>query len=91
MTHTHICETCRHEWECLMTSRCQVLTAVKVNKQGPFCGLCMHLEMARRFAEGRGITLRVEQFRVPAQTTGEPETAGAVDPADGIGQEGPRA
>ena len=57
-----------------------MLTAVKVNKQGPFCGLCMHLEMARRFAEGRGITLRVEQFRVPAQTTGEPETAGAVDP-----------
>ena len=61
--HTHTCETCRHEWACLHV-KCQTAHAAKVNKQGPFCGLCLHLEMARRFAEARGITLKVKQAKI---------------------------
>lgn len=28
--------------------------AVQVNKDGPYCGMCQHFEMAERFALARG-------------------------------------
>lgn len=30
--------------------KCVVTKAAKVNGEGPWCGLCMHLEMAIRYA-----------------------------------------
>jgi hypothetical protein len=33
--------------------------AAKTNGDGPFCGLCLHLEMATRYAAARGLKLTV--------------------------------
>lgn len=69
MKATHRCATCGHVWECFQTKhrqgkKCPVDTAVGVNKQGPFCGLCLHLEMAQRFAANRHIQLTVTRRRL---------------------------
>ena len=60
--HTHICAECGHEFVCLeyTEKECRtkgVFNAVQVNKSGPFCMLCLHLEMARRFAQARNLKL----------------------------------
>lgn len=54
---THGCATCGYSWKSLdsATER-HVLTAMKVNKDGPYCMLCSHLEMADRYAFNRGFT-----------------------------------
>ena len=60
--HTHTCADCGHVWECedYTLKKCHktgVSRAAIVNKQGPFCNLCLHLEMAKRYAEHRGLVL----------------------------------
>jgi hypothetical protein len=40
------CDLCGYKWECNDTDALKSLNAAKVNKQGPFCGLCRHLHMA---------------------------------------------
>lgn len=35
------------------------MVAARVNKTGPFCDLCLHLEMAKRHAEARGLLMDV--------------------------------
>lgn len=62
--HTHTCATltCGATWTCNGVERgavCDVIKAAKVNKQGPFCDLCLHVEMAKRYAAVRGYVLRV--------------------------------
>lgn len=47
--HDHLCTRCNYEWGCLQ-AKCHVEHAAKVNKGGPFCHLCMHIIMAKRFA-----------------------------------------
>lgn len=52
---THTCETCGHQWQSMdrKTER-EIITAAKSNKAGPYCQLCMYLEMAYRTATMRG-------------------------------------
>lgn len=60
--HTHICQTCQHEWDCFEPKpfkKCPTMVAARVNRQGPFCALCLHVEMARRYAANRKIDLQV--------------------------------
>jgi len=62
--HTHTCanQECGHVWHCDGVGKgkvCQVFTAAKVNKEGPWCALCLHIEMAKRYAEARGKKLTV--------------------------------
>ncbi len=54
--HRHICETCAHQWDCLQGTKCKVETAAKVNGAGPFCELCLHLELVKRHASVRGLS-----------------------------------
>ena len=61
--HTHTCCKCGFEYECIYydlesCKRKGVFKAMQVNHDGPYCNLCQHLEMARRFAEHRGLKLR---------------------------------
>jgi hypothetical protein len=57
-THTHTCVVCARVYGCLQDPvRCKVMKAVKVNKSGPYCLLCYHLEMATRVATFRKMTL----------------------------------
>lgn len=63
---SHTCQACGHEWESLdqKTAR-TVVQAAKINQQRPFCELCRHLEMARRYAIARGfksLQEAVEEF-----------------------------
>ena len=52
---SHKCAVCGHVWESLTAQIAkEVRSAVLANKQGPFCGVCMHLEMAYRYAAFRG-------------------------------------
>lgn len=51
--HTHTCGACQHVFNCEGEGRgpvCEVDKAAQVNKQGPFCELCRHVEMAKRYA-----------------------------------------
>jgi hypothetical protein len=59
--HTHTCATptCRRTWACSTLVRCQTERAAKVNKAGPWCGVCLHVEMAKRYARAFGIELQV--------------------------------
>lgn len=51
----HECETCGYVWESVDDSTAKhVRNAAKVNGCGPYCGVCGNLEMASRYAEGRG-------------------------------------
>ena len=51
----HKCVNCGYEWESLEDeTAAHIRTAVKVNKDGPFCEMCYHLEMAERNAMHRG-------------------------------------
>lgn len=52
---TFECVVCKHKWQSVdrETER-HVQTAIKVNKAGPYCHLCMHFEMALRHAQNRG-------------------------------------
>lgn len=50
----HICRSCGHSWKSIDNDTARkVIAAAKVNKQGPFCNLCLHLVMALRFAKAR--------------------------------------
>lgn len=51
----HVCCVCGHKWhsENAKTARYVVL-AIQTNHDGPYCTLCLHLEMAARYAEHRG-------------------------------------
>jgi len=62
--HEHECAECAHVWTCLQGVKCQVETAAKANKAGPFCQLCRHVEMAYRYAEARGVALTVNWPRI---------------------------
>lgn len=59
--HEHACARCSHVWRCRLrlkgkrTPCCEVAKAAKVNKQGPFCDLCYHEEMAARIRRARGL------------------------------------
>lgn len=60
--HKHVCRRCKHEWVCqnFTLKKCEtkgVIAALKVNKNGPFCLMCLFLEMAKRHAELRGLEL----------------------------------
>lgn len=59
--HTHTCATptCRYTWECITLVKCHVEQAAKINGAGPWCHLCLHVEMAKRYARARQITLAV--------------------------------
>ena len=65
--HTHTCCRCGHVYDCIYydlpaCKRKEVFRAAQVNRDGPYCNMCRHLEMALRFAAHRGITLTF-QFR----------------------------
>lgn len=52
---THVCCVCA--WKFHSENRrdaLKVIAAAKVNKDGPYCALCLHLEMAARYAFARG-------------------------------------
>jgi hypothetical protein len=44
------CQTCTHSWEAVAKDAKDALKAAKINREGPFCGVCLHLEMAYRHA-----------------------------------------
>lgn len=48
------CATCGHQWEESQKDEKKTRDAAKVNEQGPYCGLCRHLEMAHRYAMAHG-------------------------------------
>lgn len=51
----HTCCVCGHRWQSPdETTERHVLQAVQTNKDGPYCGMCHHLEMAERYALLRG-------------------------------------
>lgn len=51
----HRCVTCGHVWESQEDQTAKaIIKAAEVNKTGPYCGLCHHLEMAARYAAERG-------------------------------------
>lgn len=53
----HTCCACGHQWETLEKKRRRyVINAVRVNKDGPYCDLCHHLEMACRYADARKLS-----------------------------------
>lgn len=53
---THTCSHCGHTWQSLEKETSQhILKAAEVNKTGPFCSLCYHLEMADRYASARAL------------------------------------
>ena len=54
-TTGHVCYVCGSKWtsEDQATAR-RVELAAKINGTGPYCNLCLHLEMASRYAEARG-------------------------------------
>ena len=55
----HTCDCCGHQFRDLNDSRTRkTKQAAKVNKEGPYCELCRHLEMARRYAAHRGTFAR---------------------------------
>lgn len=65
---THICCLCGYQWESVdvVTGKKiekaesiarKIRTATQVNKAGPYCSLCHHLEMAARHAEARRMSL----------------------------------
>lgn len=60
-THTHLCVRCNYVSPCLQPldprGLCIVHRAVKVNKSGPFCNVCMHVIMAKRYAAARRLSL----------------------------------
>jgi hypothetical protein len=52
---THVCCVCRHPWHSPdKITATKVERAVQVNRDGPYCIICLHLEMAARHAEARG-------------------------------------
>jgi hypothetical protein len=58
MKHTHNCCRCNHEFQCHWKApkdSCKTAKAVIVNKDGPYCILCLHLEMALRYAQHRNL------------------------------------
>jgi hypothetical protein len=60
----HVCAACGRSWQCFQklearSKTCKVDIAAKSNKQGPFCELCIHIEMARRHAQIRGYAFEV--------------------------------
>ncbi len=51
----HICATCGHVWTSTNEKDARdVENAAQVNGNGPFCSLCLHIEMANRYAKARG-------------------------------------
>lgn len=63
---THTCCVCGHQWESIDDNSGRkvvkaakvakkVREAVKVNKDGPYCNVCHHLTMAKRYVEARGL------------------------------------
>jgi hypothetical protein len=75
--HRHACAACGWSWDCLGGTRCQVATAAKVNRQGPWCLLCLHLIAAEHEARIRQLprirALLDEIFSAYSATV--PETA----------------
>ena len=67
------CQLCGHQWRQTFDpvkrqtekgEEQKTLAAAAVNKQGQFCELCRHLEMARRYAEARNWITVVEAINV---------------------------
>ncbi len=51
----HTCCVCGHTWHSATAKDARdVVKAIKANHDGPYCILCLHLEMAARYAEARG-------------------------------------
>jgi hypothetical protein len=56
----HTCTLCGHKWTSMTVVEYKhVITAAKVNASGPYCSLCLHLTMAERYAEARGLKLGI--------------------------------
>ncbi len=55
--HSHDCCECGFTWTCEHGTKCKVVVAAKVNKDGPFCELCRHAIMAIRYAAARRMDL----------------------------------
>lgn len=52
---THACCVCGWQWHSETKKDAEnVIAAAKVNGDGPYCVLCLHLEMAARYATARG-------------------------------------
>ena len=80
--NSHKCTTCGHVWESIDDKTAKdVRKAAQVNGQGPSCGLCMHLEMAYRYAEAQGyrtFTDAVTQWL----NTSKPQNVALTDSAE---------
>lgn len=51
----HTCCRCGHRWESLnREDEKAILKSVEVNRQGPYCSLCLFLCLASRCARTRG-------------------------------------
>lgn len=57
--HSHCCQVCRIFWNCKEGKRCKVERAVKINKRGPYCNMCLHGVMFLRYAGSRGCDAQV--------------------------------
>ena len=52
----HVCVNCRHEWSSLEQETAKgIIKAAEVNKEGPYCALCMHIKMAERYSHPRAL------------------------------------
>lgn len=58
------CVTCGDEIFQSAKEEKQTLQAAKVNKQGPYCSLCFHLEFALRHADLRKLETVSEHIKV---------------------------
>lgn len=70
--HKHKCANCGYEWACDEFStkkKCEgpggVFYAAKVNKEGPYCLMCLHLEMGRRIGYLRGLEVKTTIVKIP--------------------------
>jgi hypothetical protein len=69
--HTHRCQACGHDWDCMVwmdkptRKTCVVDEAARANKQGPWCLLCYHVKMAEAAADARGLALDVTKRPKP--------------------------
>jgi diaminopimelate epimerase len=56
--HVHECCVCKMQWSCDGVGRgktCEVIKAVKVNKDGPYCNMCRNGIMFLRYAHMQGV------------------------------------
>lgn len=64
-THTHHCDRCGYAWAC-DKEKCQLAPAAKAMQSGPFCHVCYHIIMMKRFATARNLTAKqlIDQLHI---------------------------